>query len=166
MHMKKLSITMLATGFGLGRTPKAPGTAGSLLGLPLAYLFVLFGPQGYMTATFLFAIFSMVIAQLYLAQTAAEDPQEVVIDEVAGMLIALTWIPVHPITWGLAFVLFRVLDATKPGPIGVVDAKIKGGVGVVADDLVAGLFTNLILQIMFSASTDWWGILPGGLYGF
>lgn len=157
---------MLATGFGLGRTPKAPGTAGSLLGLPLAYVFVWFGPYGYMTATFLFAIFSMVIAQLYLFHSQSEDPQEVVIDEIAGMLIALTWIPFHPLTWGAAFLLFRILDATKPGPIGVVDERIKGGVGVVADDLVAGLFTNLVLQVLFSMSPIWWGLLPEGLYAF
>jgi phosphatidylglycerophosphatase A len=157
---------MLATGFWLGRSPKAPGTVGSLLGFPLAYLFCLLGPYGYMTATFLFAIFAMIISQLYLVYVQTQDPQEVVIDEVAGMLIALTWVPFHPLSWGMAFLLFRILDATKPGPIGVVDSKIKGGVGVVADDLVAGLFANLILQIMFSASPNWWGFLPGGLHGF
>lgn len=166
LAMKRQVVQWLATGFQLGRMPKAPGTFGSLLGLPVAFGFTFLGPYYYMAGALVLAAVAIVVAQLYLHFEGGSDPQEIVIDEVAGLVIALTWVPVHLVTWSVAFVVFRILDATKPGPIGVVDRKIKGGVGVVADDLVAGLFTNLLLQILFTLSPDWWGLISiGGSFG-
>lgn len=157
--MKLQLSDLLATGFGLGKAPRAPGTVGSLLGLPVAFAFVQLGPQGYMFAAFFLALGAMLVAQIYLHHHGGEDPQEIVIDEVAGLVIALTWIPTNLVAWGFAFLLFRILDAWKPGPIGIVDQRIKGGVGVVADDLVAGLLTNVVLQIMLTLDPTWWGLL-------
>lgn len=165
--MKRQIVQWLATGFQVGRLPKAPGTFGSLLGLPVAFGLTFLGPYSYMAGAVILSVAAIVVAQLYLHYEGGSDPQEVVIDEVAGLVIALTWVPVHVVSWTVAFVIFRILDATKPGPIGVVDRRIKGGVGIVADDLVAGLFTNILLQTLLTLSPNWWGLISiGGHYGY
>ncbi|MCB0389788.1 MAG: phosphatidylglycerophosphatase A [Bdellovibrionales bacterium] len=153
--MKKF-IYFFATWGYLGRSPKAPGTVGTIGTLPLAYLFYQFNDYGYVIATFVFTLFSLFICIAYENVFQTHDPQEVVIDEVAGFLIAMTLLP---FTWQailLAFVLFRVLDILKPFPIGWADKKIKGGLGVLADDIFAGVFSNVILQIVY-VKTSWLG---------
>ena len=144
-------IKILATWFGLGRAPKAPGTVGTLGAIPLAYVFSRFGEYQYMFATVAFTVLSIMVAHVYELTIAEEhDSPEFVMDEVAGFLVAMVWIP---FTWPYvlaAFVLFRFFDAVKPWPISVVDAKVPGGVGAVADDLVAGIVTNMILQFVLA----------------
>lgn len=97
------------------------------------------------------------VAQLYQREHGGADPQEVVIDEVAGFVVAMTWIPLTWQSWVIGFTLFRVLDIFKPPPIGWADRRIPGGVGVVADDLLAGIMANVVLQILFT-QTDWLGV--------
>ncbi len=141
------TLKILATWFGLGRAPKAPGTVGTLGAIPLVYAFGLLGEMPYMMATFAFTVAAIGVAQLYEATIADEhDAPEFVMDEVAGFLVAMTWVP---FTWTYVlagFALFRVFDALKPWPISWVDRKVPGGVGAVADDLVAGIVTNIVLQ--------------------
>jgi phosphatidylglycerophosphatase A len=144
-------IKIFATWFGLGRAPKAPGTFGTVGAIPLVYLFSRFGEFQYMFATLAFTVAAIMVAHIYELTIADEhDSPEFVMDEVAGFLVTMTWVP---FTWQYVlagFILFRVLDALKPWPISVVDAKVPGGIGAVADDLVAGILANIALQMVLA----------------
>ncbi|MCC7405730.1 MAG: phosphatidylglycerophosphatase A [Bdellovibrionales bacterium] len=153
---RKQWIVWIATVGGLGKAPKAPGTFGTLGALPLVPLFAWGGEYFYMAATFFLIVVAMVVAHIYESQGHDHDPKEVVIDEVVGYLVAMLWLPLTWQSFALSFVIFRLLDALKPFPISVIDRKIKGGVGVVADDLVAGILTNIVLQATY-LKTDWLG---------
>ena len=141
-----LLVELLATCFYLGKFPKAPGTLGTLFAIPIAYLFFQLGMTGYLVATVLFVLASIFISHAYESKSEVHDSKEIVIDEVAGYLITMALIPQSPLYIVLGFVLFRIFDIWKPGPIGYIDKKIKGGVGVVLDDVAAGLVSNIILQ--------------------
>ena len=140
-------IKFFATGAYLGFLPKAPGTFGSFLGIPLAYAFLLFGQFFYLIATFVFVLFSIVMAELYDRRLEEHDSQTIVIDEVAGYLVALVAIPFQWPYILLAFVLFRIFDIFKPYPLSALD-RIPGGIGIVLDDVGAGLITNIILHLL------------------
>ncbi|MDZ4083475.1 MAG: phosphatidylglycerophosphatase A [Bdellovibrionales bacterium] len=137
---------------GLGRLPKAPGTFGTLAGIPLAYGLSLAGPIFYLAATIVILILAIFACEIHERQTAKHDAQHIVIDEVVGYLIAFAWLP---LTWQsllAAFVVFRFFDILKPYPISVLDARVKGGLGVMIDDVAAGLAANIILQALASRS--------------
>ena len=155
--MPKKLIHVLATGLYLGHAPKAPGTFGTLLGIPLTILFFQFGAYGYMGASILFIIISIFIADLYEKQQETHDNSEIVIDEIAGFLVTMVWLPLTWQTFVAAFILFRILDALKPFPISYVDRKIEGGLGGVADDILAGVIANVLLQLVYT-QTDWLGV--------
>ena len=140
-------IVFAATGCGSGLVPKAPGTAGSLVGLFLAL--GLFG-LGEMAAAVLIAVFlpaAVVIADKAEKHLQKTDPGCIVIDEIAGMLITLFGIPLSAGTAVGGFILFRIFDITKPFPIRYLERRIPGGAGIVADDLAAGIYANLLLRI-------------------
>jgi len=146
----------LATFFGVGFFPKSPGTAGTLATLPLVLLLSWAGPLVYMSFVILFLPIAILSAQIYQEEMGGHDRQEIVIDEVIGFLIAMTWLPM---TWKsllTGFLLFRVLDILKPFPIGYLDKKVPGGLGVVIDDVVAGIIASLILQYIYQ-HTSWLG---------
>lgn len=135
---------------GIGRLPKAPGTFGTLAGIPLAYGLSLAGPVFYLAATVVILILSIFACEIHERQTAKHDAQHIVIDEVVGYLIAFAWLP---LTWQsllAAFVVFRFFDILKPYPISVLDARVKGGLGVMIDDVAAGLAANIVLQALAS----------------
>lgn len=146
----------LVTVGGLGRIPWAPGTFGTLGAIPLIPLLFWGGPYFYMFAAGLLVLLAVIVSQVYENVTGKADPKEVVIDEVVGFIVAMTWLPISWQSLSLGFVLFRVLDAVKPFPISFVDRRVKGGVGIVADDLMAGIFTNVLLQVIYTR-TDWLG---------
>ena len=141
-------IMAIATGGGLGYLPKAPGTWGTLLALPIHYLISQLPPQYYFTAI------AVIIVVAILSAGGAEkildkpDPGIVVIDEVAGMLIAMIAIPANPIAWVLAFILFRIFDILKPFPVNFFDKRFHGGIGIVLDDLMAGVYALVSLQLL------------------
>ena len=133
--------------FGIGLMPGAPGTFASLAGLPLVIL------NGYNTpviaALFIlcfvaFAIWASGVTQKLLNRM---DPPQVVIDEVGGILVALFWVPVSWLALCLGFVLFRIFDIIKPFPVNRVET-LKGGTGIVLDDLLAGIYANLCLRFI------------------
>lgn len=137
---------------GLGRLPKAPGTFGTLAGIPMAYGLSLAGPTVYLAATLVILILAIFACEIHERETAKHDAQHIVIDEVVGYLIAFAWLP---LTWQsllAAFVVFRFFDILKPYPISVLDARVKGGLGVMIDDVAAGLAANIILQALASRS--------------
>ncbi len=147
MNQKKL-ISLLATGFGAGLSPKMPGTVGTLAAIPLWYLLYLTGPYAYMVITFFLVIAAIFISDAYEKDLPSHDRPEIVIDEIVGFLITMTWLPFSLTYLVLGFVLFRVLDIWKPYPIRYLNDKVRGGFGVVIDDVAAGLIANIILQLV------------------
>ncbi len=153
--MEKIAF-LIATFFGVGKAPKAPGTFGTLATLPLVLLLNWAGPFYAMGFVLLFLPIAVWGADTYAKIIKVEDPGEIVIDEVWGFLITMTWLPM---TWQaclLGFLLFRVLDITKPLLIGYLDRKLSGGWGIMADDIAAGIVANLVLQILY-VKTGWLG---------
>jgi phosphatidylglycerophosphatase A len=149
-QMKNFVIKALATGFGFGLAPFAPGTFGTLVAIPIFWFLQMKGPITYMLMTLLFTIFACAIAELAGPLLGETDSPNIVIDEIVGFLITMTWLPR---TWQAllsGFILFRILDIIKPGPIRYVEKKIKGGIGVVADDVLAGIIANILLQFVYN----------------
>ncbi|MGD8292220.1 MAG: phosphatidylglycerophosphatase A [Desulfobacterales bacterium] len=146
MKLREDAVVFLATGFYIGKIPFAPGSFGSLIGLPLAW--VLAGiPLGLaILCMLLFTIFSVCVADAAEKILKQNDPGCIVIDEIVGMMVSLTGLPHTPITIALGFIVFRILDIIKPFPIRHLDKRIPGGLGVVADDVAAGIITNLLLR--------------------
>ncbi len=138
----------LATGFGVGYCPKFPGTAGTLLGATLY-----FGLSKHPWYIYALALGIMLLAGIWLCEQAARslgnrDPKEVVWDEMAGYLVAMAAAP-RGLAWAVAgFVIFRFLDILKPGPVGWVERRFSGGVGIMLDDLLAGVLTMLVLGMI------------------
>lgn len=156
MSRKKV-VEAFATGFYLGKIPFMPGTFGTLLGIPVTWLFLMGSPNFYLFACILFLGFSVLIAELYERYFHAHDPGEVVIDEVLGYAISMAWLPATWQSFIAAFVVFRFFDILKPFPINYVDRKIPGGLGTILDDVAAGLVTNFVLQIVYT-QTAWLGV--------
>lgn len=141
-------IMLIATGFYSGYLPKAPGTWGSLVGLLLVYLLNYFSLPVYLTVTvFLFMIgtFTAGEAEKILDN---HDPGIVVIDEIVGMLIAMIAVPLSPLNMLLGFFLFRVFDIVKPFPVNIFDQRFHGGLGIMLDDVMAGIYSLLSLQLL------------------
>ena len=138
---------ILGTWFGSGLIPFASGTFGTLAAAPVVALSSVFSPLS--SALFLMI---MILIAIWASQGVHKllkkvDPSEVVIDEVAGFLLTMLWIP---LSWGTllaGFLLFRLFDIWKPWPAGPAE-RLHGGLGIVLDDLVAGLYANLILRII------------------
>lgn len=154
--MKNKIVEMLATGFYLGKIPFAPGTFGTLLGIPLTWGLVQGGPLFYMFGSILFLFFAVGVAELHEQNVGDHDMSEIVIDEVIGYVVTMTWLPQTWQAYVAAFLAFRFFDILKPWPVKTIDAKVPGGFGTVLDDVAAGLMANVILQVIFFQTT-WLG---------
>ena len=136
----------LATVGPVGKMRPAPGSWGSLFGVVTGFGLASLSSGALEIAILLAIIFGTIAANHHQSETGSKDASEVVIDEVAGQWIALLVIPLDW-RWALAaFMLFRLFDITKIGPIGMVE-KWPGGVGVMADDVIAGVFAALCLWL-------------------
>ena len=123
---------------------------GTIATIPLVLLLSHFGVFIYMIATILLLPVGIVAAEFYEQDKGGHDHKEIVIDEVLGFLITMLWLPM---TWQailIGFVLFRVLDITKPLFIGYLDKKIQGGLGVMVDDVAAGIVASIIMQALYT----------------
>jgi phosphatidylglycerophosphatase A len=141
-------IVMLATGFGVGYSPIAPGTTGTLLSIPI-YLFLSQIPSPLYELTLLtFFFLASWISEQAQKYWATKDDQRIVIDEMMGFLITMLWIPRTIFFISMGFILFRFFDILKPFPIRRLEKRWKGGFGVVLDDVAAGVYVNIILQII------------------
>jgi len=142
--------TLLATWFGIGFTPVAPGTAGSLAALAIAWLLAAYAgwrPLWFAALALVTVAPAMWAAGVTAHERTEKDPQVVVIDEVVGQWIALAGARhLNVKSWIGAFVLFRLFDIWKPAPVRQLE-KLPGGVGIVADDLMAGLYAALVLSV-------------------
>jgi phosphatidylglycerophosphatase A len=146
----------IATFFGIGKWPKMPGTWATLAALPLAYILMQLNPLAYMGAVLFLLFLGVLACEVVEASRKTHDEGDLVIDEVVGLLVAMTWLPITWQSFFFSFILFRLLDIAKPFPVSFLDKRIKGGLGVMLDDVAAGIMTNVILQIMYT-KTSWLG---------
>ncbi|MES9993594.1 MAG: phosphatidylglycerophosphatase A [Candidatus Thiodiazotropha sp.] len=139
---------LLAFGFGSGLLPKAPGTYGTLVGIPL---YLLMQPLPLLLYVVIVAL--AFIAGLWICQRAAEDlgvhdHSGIVWDEIIGYLAAMTFAPPGWVWIVLGFLLFRLFDIFKPWPIRWIDRRVEGGLGIMLDDLLAGLYTAGVISVL------------------
>ena len=156
MIMTKKIIKNSATLFGLGKKVKAPGTIGTLATIPFVMGLGTLGPVGYMSVTFALVLWAILASELYEQEKGGHDHPEIIIDEVVGFLVTMTWLPMTWQALAAGFILFRILDIFKPFPIGYLDKKVQGGFGVVVDDVAAGIIASILLQIVYT-QTPWLG---------
>ncbi|MDZ7696905.1 MAG: phosphatidylglycerophosphatase A [Deltaproteobacteria bacterium] len=145
MRFSSRVALILSTWFGSGYAPVAPGTLGTLAAVPLVILVGMLG-GGYG----LFVLLMVTGVGIWASNRSRkllgrEDPSQVVIDEVAGYLLTLFLLPINWMTLTAGFFLFRIFDILKPWPVNRAE-ELKGGFGIVADDLIAGLYAHLILR--------------------
>ena len=149
--MLNFFMKFLATGFYTGTIPKAPGTFGSLAACAIYCLIgVLFPEQSgtFIALVFAFGTFPAIIICDFAEKMFSEkDPQRVVIDEFFGLWLSFIFLPFSFKTALLGFLLFRFFDIVKPFPINSVQ-KIKGGLGIMFDDIIAGTYSRILLGIL------------------
>jgi phosphatidylglycerophosphatase A len=144
MNLNKIIIKALSTFFYIGYLPFIPGTFGSIAGVFLFY-FLRDNIQVYMLSVIFLIVLGFSIAGRAERLFNRKDASCIVIDEVSGMLLSLIFIPYDIKLIIIGFFLFRLLDTLKPYPAGALE-ELKGSIGIMGDDIVAGLYTNIILQ--------------------
>ena len=144
--MKRFFIYTIGTGLGSGYTPKAPGTAGSLLALLIFFIFPLNSIYWFILSILFF--FVGVWSGSEIEKDKGEDPGLVVIDEMVGQWLAIIFLPYSWITLLIGFILFRIFDIFKPYPINR-SQKLKAGWGIMIDDVLAGVYANIVLQATY-----------------
>ena len=145
---------ILATGFGSGKVPFAPGTAGTIVAIPIILLL----NQLHLWWYLLFVIGGFILGVKICDKVAKEyqeqDPAKIVWDEIIGFSVSMLLIPLSLWSILIAFVLFRFFDIVKPLPISYLERKLTGGFGIMADDVLAGIFTWCCLQLIML--TGWY----------
>ena len=139
----------VATWFGIGTLPKAPGTWGSLAALPLAWVIqTTLDLPGLLLATAIAFGCGLWATSRYLGETHEVDPQPVVVDEVAGQWLTLLAAPPTILGYAAGFLLFRFFDIVKPWPIRMIERRIPGAAGVMLDDIMAGIYAVIVLLLI------------------
>ena len=139
---------LLATFFGIGLLKPAPGTWGSLAAVLLWYFLDFLHSYTYIILP-AFILFSWLVCNKADQDSESKDNSFIVIDEVAGMIVALSLISHDLFLYLFAFLFFRLFDIFKPWPISWIDKNIKGGLGIILDDLIAGFFAGGIIFAIF-----------------
>ncbi len=151
MIFRQKFIMMIATGFFSGKAPVAPGTFGTLAGIPFVLVFLIIPTTYhavYVTCLILAAIVTADRAEKMLGK---KDPGCIVIDEITGYVVALSVVPVNIYTLVAGFFIFRFFDIIKLPPVKYFENTFSGGAGVVLDDIMAGVFTAAILRIIYAS---------------
>jgi phosphatidylglycerophosphatase A len=147
MKMNRFFL-ILATGLGVGYSPIAPGTLGTLLTIPI-YFFISTIPSPLYELTLItFFFLSSWISEQTQKYLGKQDDPRIVIDEMMGFLITMLWVPKTIFSIITGFFLFRFFDILKPFPIRRLEKRWRGGCGVVLDDVLAGIYANIILQLL------------------
>ncbi len=149
MNYKQKSVMFFATGCFIGNISFAPGTFGSILGVALCFLLSKIEFAVAAVLTILFVFFAIWMAHEAEKILKTEDPGCIVIDEIAGMVITLIGLPFNTISVFGGFLIFRILDIWKPYPIRFLERKLSGGIGIVMDDIAAGVLGNILLRVSF-----------------
>lgn len=149
--MYKFLVKTVSTFFYVGYFPLIPGTAGSVAAIFLFFL-IKNNPLTYLAILLILLILGFLVSGAAEKIMRKTDPPCLVIDEVCGMLIGLLFLPYDIRLVIIAFLIFRILDTLKPYPISSFE-KLKGGWGIMSDDIIAGLYTNLILQAVVSVTS-------------
>jgi len=141
-------IHFLAFGFGFGLAPVAPGTFGTLVAIPIYYLLMGLPVWAYIAIVVALFLFGIFLCETTSNNLKVHDHSGIVWDEIVGYLITMIAAP-QGWQWVLiGFILFRFFDILKPWPIKMIDARIKGGFGIMFDDVVAGFFGFIIIQLI------------------
>ena len=142
-------VAFIATWFGSGLMPKAPGTWGTLTAIPFAFvIYLVGGPMALLIAAAAAFAIGVWASSAYAHASGKSDPSEVVIDEVAAIWLTLTFVPFSWFFWIVAFACFRFFDVLKPWPINLADRKLKGGFGIMFDDIIAAIYAILSVAII------------------
>lgn len=141
-------VHLLATGFGSGLAPFAPGTFGTLAAIPL-YLAFVYSPA---YLFYIFTVFTCLVGPYICGKAASDigvhDHKAIVWDEFAGMFITLCFVPFSWTAIAVGFVLFRFFDIVKPWPISYLDKHVHGGLGIMIDDIAAGFAAGISLYFL------------------
>jgi phosphatidylglycerophosphatase A len=143
----KYLILLFATGFGAGFSPVVPGTMGTLIAIPIYYFISSISFPLYELTLVAFFFFSSWVAGQAEQYWEKKDDRRIVIDEILGFLVTMLWVTKTPLSIVSGFVLFRVFDILKPFPIRHLE-RVKSGFGVVLDDVLAGIYSNILLHLV------------------
>ncbi len=149
-------IVILATGFGVGYSPIAPGTMGTLITLPIYYFLSAIPSPIYEITLIGFFFLSVWISENAEIFFRRKDDPRIVIDEMMGFLITMLWLPKTIFSVITGFFLFRFFDILKPFLIRRIEKRWKVGYGVVLDDVLAGIYANIILQLIYLIHGEVW----------
>ena len=136
----------MATGFGAGYSPVAPGTVGTLVAIPLFILLSRWGVSGVLTGLIVMTALGAFLASKMEQMTGTKDPGSVVIDEITGYLVTMLGSNPDPLYILAGFLLFRLFDILKPPPIRRIEKAVPGGAGIMLDDVLAGVYANACIQ--------------------
>lgn len=139
---------LLSIWFGTGLLPGIPGTFGTAGAIPLYLLIDFLGARYQVLFVLIIIIGAIWSAHRSHNILGRVDPREIVIDEVAGFLLTVIFIPFNWLTLIAGFFLFRFFDILKPPPVKTIEKKVKGGLGIVLDDLLAGVYAHLSLRLL------------------
>jgi len=151
LSLKEKIADFLASGFYVGKVPFAPGTVGTLVAIPIMFLYWEKGLTAQIFITLSVFLVGFWASTVIVGDTDNKvekvDPDYIVIDEIAGYMVAMLGVPFNPVYLAVAFVLFRIYDIFKPPPIKWFE-KLPSGLGIMADDIVAGIYVLIIMHII------------------
>ena len=152
MNLKRFALMFLATGGYTGRVPVAPGSFGSLVGIPIVFALSTLSVTMAVATTVLLILGATWVAHEAERALQVKDPGCVVIDEIVGFCVAMLGLPFIPGVCVGGFILFRVFDIVKPPPVRQLERWLPGGWGIVMDDVMAGVMANFVMRILLLAS--------------
>lgn len=151
IQLKKILAIFIASGGFVGYFPIAPGTVGSLLALVFIWYLKSFSWMVLALCSVALLVIGIWAAGETCQILKKKDASQVVMDEIVGMMVTMIGLPLTPYWLLVGFFVFRILDIVKPSPAKYFDEKVAGGVGVMMDDVIAGIYGNIILQLMTRA---------------
>lgn len=152
MKFRERAILFAATGCYIGTLPMAPGTFGSLIGVPVCFLLSRFNFLQSIVGLLILIFFAIAIASAAEKILRQKDPGQIVIDEIAGLAVTFVGVTFNLMTLLAGFIIFRIFDILKPFPIRFLEKRIGGGTGVVLDDVLAGVYANLGVRLVIYIS--------------
>ncbi|MDH5328051.1 MAG: phosphatidylglycerophosphatase A [Gammaproteobacteria bacterium] len=147
INIFKNPIHFLAFGLGSGLSPYAPGTAGTLAAVPLVWWMQHLSPSTYVLLTALFFLLGIWLCHVTAKDMNEHDHSGIVWDEFVGYMITMFAAPLGWMWLFVGFLLFRFFDVVKPWPVSVLDKKVQGGLGIMLDDVMAGVYAWLVMWI-------------------